>query len=737
MVDLLAELAGRHPPLHDMLQGLDPWQLRAVLADDPALLVRAQVGSGKTTVLTHKVLWLHVGLGVPLERIAVLTFTNRAAAEIADRIARLAPAGRPGPRQLWLTGTFHAVALALLRGPLPVERLGYKHNFRIIDTDERDALWQRLIGSHELTIKHRRQLERRLHRLEEGELLFGNMRQADDIEQLAELVQAEKVRIGLMDFDDLLLNAQALLAMQPLDPPPAWVVVDELQDCNLGQLELIERLAGPKTRLFAVGDANQVIYGWRGSTLGVFEAFERRHDARVLGLPANYRCSGNIVTCARAFLAGSGPVADAQRADLDGLVATREDGQPLDIIRHHDERAEAAWLADELRNRHESGAAWSALGVMTRTRRQLAPIRAALAEAGLPARDLAAAEANLPARRWLLQLLRSGLQPEDGEGARAALTHTTWGVLSATTLSPRRVRETAESQQLEGIAAVRARAAAIARVRQRDDRGLALEVLDRLSGLRQWLGQQRGELTASALLEHLHVMALLRPTTANYTANLAACAAALDDWLYEAGLVGGAMELALVEVLGGVALGRRRSAEEEPPDGVSLLTIHAAKGLEFDHVYICGANEGLLPIAGAVNQPAGLAEERRLFFVALTRARETVTLTWLASPGQARVVAEPGPFLHLLPADLVRWHDGPPGDDGPVGADGPPGAVEALGAAAAPFTVGDAVRHKRYGAGQVVAIDDAAVRCRFEGFGDKRFLLAMCPVTRVSRPSDP
>lgn len=740
---LLADLAPRQPALHALLESLDAWQLQAVLADDPALLVRAQVGSGKTRVLAHKVLWLHLGCGVPLERIAVLTFTNRAAGEISARIGQICASGRPRPQQMWLMGTFHGVALTLLRGALPVERLGFRRDFRVMDSQEKEALWLRLIGSHELNIKHRRQLERRLQRLDEGELLFGNMRQPDDIEALAELIQAEKVRVGLMDFDDLLLNTQALLALQPLDPPPAWIVVDELQDCNLQQLELTERLAGPETRLFAVGDANQVIYGWRGSSLGVFEAFEQQHKARVLGLPANYRCSGNIVACARAFLAGSGPIAQAQTADLHGLVATRAAGEPLDIIRHHDERAEAAWLAGHVQQRHAAGVAWSELAIMTRTRRQLGPLRAALADANVPVNDVAAADGQLPVLRWLLQLLRSGLNPADGEGARAALTHADWGALSATTLSPRRVRETEEALGLHGLAAVTARARAIKRLRRQDDRELALDVLRRLANLGAWLARQRDHVDAEAVLRHLRVSPLLRPTAANHAALLQACRSSLDDWLYEAGLIGGSRALALAEVLGGVALGRQRRPKVATTDGVSLLTIHAAKGLEFDHVYVCGANEGLLPIAGAVNQPAGLAEERRLFFVALTRARETVTLTWLASPGQLRVVAEPGPFLRLLPQDLVRWHDGPPVSSAAPVADAtgpsprclttPVAAVSARPA----FATGDRVRHKRYGVGVVGAVDDAAVHAHFEGFGDKRFLLAMCPLQRVMPPSDP
>ncbi len=734
---LLAELAGREPELHRMLDRLDPWQLQAVLADDRAQLVRAQVGSGKTTVLAHKVLWLHLACGVPLERMAVLTFTNRAAGEIADRIAALAPGGAPRPQQLWLTGTFHAVALALLRSALPLETLGYRRDFRVIDTEERAELWQRLIAEHDLNIKHRRKLERRLALLEEGRLLYGNMRHPDDIEHLAEVVQAEKVRAGLMDFDDLLLNAQALLAGAPLEPALDWVIVDELQDCSIDQLELVGQLAGPTTKLFAVGDPNQVIYGWRGSSMDVFDVFAQMHDARLLGLPVNYRCSATVVACARAFLAGSGPVAEAQRADLEGLVATREAGEPLAIIRHHDPVSEAGWLAARLAELHREGTPWAQMAVMTRTRRQLVAIRTALTDAGVPVADPVRGPAEEPVLTWLLRLLRGGLFPNEGENARRALVDERWGVLSPKTMSARRVREAGDG--VADLAAVITRAMALKRGRAQDDRRLALEVLDRMRTLPAWLIAQRPAPDADALLEHLRVPALLRPTAARYAAQLAACRTRLDEWLAEAALIGGTLDRDLAEVVGAEALGsRRRTRNETVADGVVLLTIHAAKGLEFDHVFISGANEGLLPIAGAMADPAGLAEERRLFFVALTRARHTVTLSWHSSPEQARIMPEAGPFLRLLPADLVVWHDVPPATaerrrDAVTGLDagdeGDEGAGEE-GVSDAPLAAGDAVRHRRYGAGVVESVTESAVTCRFESVGSKTFLLSMCPLER-------
>lgn len=776
--DALAAIAGRHPALHARLTGLDPWQLRAVLADDEALLVRAQVGSGKTTVLVHKLLWLHLVQGVPLHRMAVLTFTNKAAGEIAQRIADLAPGGPPPASDLWLMGTFHSVARSLLARVLPIETLGYQGGFHVIDTLERDAMWARLIAERGLNIKHARKLARRIEALDEGRLLYGNMKKADDLEQLVDLYREEKLRLGAMDFDDLLHGAQALLARHPLDPAPAWVVIDELQDCSPDQLDLIARLRGEGSRIFAVGDPNQVIYGWRGSSLGVFERFEQRHGARTCTLPVNYRCSGTIVEAARAFLGTSGPVAQAQRADLQALTATRARGAKIDVVRHHDALSEAHYLAARIAAMVAEGTAPEQIAVLTRTRRQLPPMRAVLQAAGLTAVEASTAAAReQPVVRWLCRLLRAGLVAGDDESVRVALTHPDYGVLPESALKPPALRAFREASGLCGLPAI----SAFLRQPQgrrgaRGDLPLALEVVDRLAALPAWLrGETDLEVPAdgapprtsvpsdpTTLLDWLGVRSLLRPTASHHLRDVDEAEGWLQGVWEEARERGGAFDVALADAISGASLGERRprGGWQRQAGAVSLMTMHASKGLEFDAVFISGANDGLLPVGGALNDPAGLAEERRLFFVALTRARDRVEIGWHVAPEHARIRSEPSPFLRMLPSNLVRWLDGPepPASAPPARASVARGAVAAdpppAGAPRSPPTAssgappspesgppatpgawraGEAALHHKYGEGRISRLEPGAVFCTFPGHGEKRFVTAMCPLKRPAR----
>ncbi len=477
-----ASIQGRHPGLGERLARLNAWQLAAVLAEDAAVMVRAQVGSGKTTVLVDKILTLHLVRGVPLERIVVLTFTCKAALEIRRRVGKLGC-----DAVALVAGTFHSVA----------RRLG---DYRVIAPTALEALWRQLITEHRLTIRYQNKLSRRMEALALGRPLYGNMRHADDIVRLAELADEACCEAGVLDFDTLLEEAGALLERQPMDPSPEWILIDEFQDCDEAQLRFLERLAGPESRLFAVGDPNQVIYSWRGSAPELFGRFERAHGAAVHRLPVNYRSSGSILACARVFL----------RQDTE-LVPTRERGEPVRILQHHSPTSEAIYLAHRVAELHAGGTAWRQIAVLVRTQDQ----RAALAE--------------LPCE---------------------------------------------------------------------------------------------------------------------------------------------------------------------------VMTIHAAKGLEFEHVFICGANDGLMPLGG------DLAEEQRLFFVALTRARETLEISWYTAPEQPRFHPRPSPFLRMMPPNLVNWER--------------PRTTNEQSAATA-WKTGQMVRHRRYGVGELIAVDGDSLVVQFPGWGEKRF----------------
>ncbi len=563
----LAAVETASPRLHARLAALDPAQQAAVLADDPAALVRAQVGSGKTTVLVHKALHLHLVGGVPLDQLAILTFTTKAAAELRARLDEVL--GRvTTAAERWLMGTFHGVALALLQRVLPIEQVGHRRDFTVLDEDAAVALIDELAAAHHLRVGHRRRLRDRLRAVAAGGA--GSA----DVARLATLVSEAKRARNAMDFDDLIDHATTLLAAAADVARPRWILVDELQDCEPRELELVGRLRGSATGFFGVGDPRQAIYGWRGGGPDGFARAAATLGCMIHELPASYRSTRTILDGARAVL-GVQPVAGGE------LVGVRSAGPPIVVRRHHDPVAEASYLAARLTALHADGVPHAELAVLCRLRAQVDALGLALRAHGVPC----ATEV-------------------DGAG---------------------------------------------------DDDGRA-------------------------------------------------------------------------------------------PDGVRVLTLHAAKGLEFRHVFIAGANLGILPLI-IRDRVDDEAEERRLLFVGLTRAKDSVELSYVACPHQFGALGAPSPLLYLLPAAVVEWHDA----TAPIVVAAPPLVIvaplpeviarpappaPAAVAADGPWHVGQAVRHPRYGAGVVVGLAGDTVECEFGKLGARAFPLRLCPLVAVVRPPD-
>lgn len=349
------------PALDASLRALDPDQRAAVLSSERATLVHAQVGSGKTTVLVHRAAYLHVVHGVPLEQIAILTFTNRAASELRQRLdALLGRATTDGER--WIVGTFHAVAAALLRRALPVDRVGRTHAFSILDDEAAIDLAVAVARRDRIRPGRRATLRDRL-------------RTVPALAPLAEAVMAERRARDTMDFDDLIEHATTLLG--DATPAVAHVLIDELQDCEPRELAFVRGLVTARTQFFAVGDPLQSIYGWRGAAPTLFAKTTAQLHCRVRTLPNSYRSTHTLLLGARAILG-------EQPAAIGTLVPVRGPGPKISIVRHHDVTAEAAYLAARLSELHATGVAWSELAVLCRLRVQVAELAAALATRGVP-----------------------------------------------------------------------------------------------------------------------------------------------------------------------------------------------------------------------------------------------------------------------------------------------------------------------------------------------------------------
>ncbi|MCB9831388.1 MAG: ATP-dependent helicase [Planctomycetes bacterium] len=670
-VDLDA-LRAEAPLLARRLAELDPWQVAAVLDPARSLLLRAQVGSGKTTVLVAKLLALIERDRLPAERIAVMTFTNKAAAEIRDRVSQaLGGAALMAGLQV---GTFHGHCRSLLRRHLDPESSGRSRAFRLLDERSRLEVLRELIARDRLRIAYAARLDRRIERWRAGEALFGNMKRADDIEALHRAYEDEKRRRDLVDFDDLIALGRETARTLPAEARPAFIVVDEFQDSDPEQLALLEDWRGADGGLFAVGDPDQVIYSWRGGSADLFDDFARRFGGRELRLPRNYRSSETILEAARFVL---GPLAASH-----DLVATRAEGAGIVVRQHHDPVAEARHIATSLRD-----TLGLRVGILVRTREQMEPLREQLEAAGLTVRLRERRRAEDPLATWFQDHL-DGLAGGSGAELARSLGHPVFGFPG---LAGRRLEAagadlaTLLERWLPGSAA---------------DRCFLIETLTRA---RVALGATWSD--PSSLLRALGIEHFLEPRSSRFEGRRRR----VLGWL-EAALVSAPADwLAFLRDL--LVLGDEVT-DRDDEEGVELMTMHAAKGLEFDRVFISGANRGMIPLASSWGREEEEAEERRLLFVAMTRARDELEIGWFSRPPRAAAAAEPSPWLALIPDRLLRAED-------PIGVEG--GEVDEA------FGPGVLVRHPRYGEGVVLELRDGQVRCRFPR-GERSFSLTLCPL---------
>lgn len=392
---------------------LNEYQKKAVLDESQYAIVKAQVGSGKTTVLISKIFHLYKNLKVNFEDMVVLTFTNKAANEIKERIKKFDNTIEESKMNLF--GTFHSVALKLLREKLKVEELKYKNDFTVIDPDEVFELALQIISDNKLDIKYKKNIDKRLEMLKSGEFLYSAMKNKDDIESLAKLLKEEKVKLNKMDFDDLIDNANILLSQN--DHKAKYIIVDEFQDCNEAQLNFIKGLCDKKTNIFVVGDPNQMIYSWRGSRLNLFEEFKKEYSAKELSLPINYRSSTTILDAARRFLGNN-----------EALEGIRDYGNKIIIKNHYNPFNEAQYLADKITELKGENIDYNDIAILYRTQRQAEILENTFKKCNIPFQvSQKKTLKDIPVLHWVIRVLRSAVNPEDKNNLLLALMHEKYG----------------------------------------------------------------------------------------------------------------------------------------------------------------------------------------------------------------------------------------------------------------------------------------------------------------------
>jgi DNA helicase-2/ATP-dependent DNA helicase PcrA len=746
---------------------LNPQQDAAVRHPGGPLLVLAGAGSGKTRVLTARIAHLIRERGVAPSRIFAVTFTNKAAGEMRARVAALLGAD---PRGLWI-GTFHALSARLLRREAAL--LGFGPNFTIYDQDDSESFIKRLLEQRGHSPKANP--PRAIHAIISGaknRMLLPEELGASAESPLERVAAEIYAALGpalrqanAMDFDDLLLLPLTLFAEHP-ERLAYWqrrfdhVLVDEFQDTNAAQYRLVKLLASEHRNLCVVGDDDQAIYGWRGADVRHMLSFQQDFPgATLVKLEQNYRSTQVILDAA------NGVIAENTRRLGKTLFTVTQGGEPVTLLTAADERDEAEWLAGELSRRAADGdVAYEAMAVLYRTNAQSRPLEEAFRFRGIPYRLVGAL--SFYERREVkdvLAYLRLIANPADDEAfARvvnvprrgigdASLKQlvrmaTQWGkpLLDAARAAERipdlrpNVR-TAFTGVAGLIDELRARHAAA-------DPATALERAVAATGYAQYLADEGAE-----GVERIENVQELIAGAAGWAETAEDEGDETGD---EAGEEGRGTGPSLIErYLTQAALVTSADQGTGDPTGVTLMTVHMAKGLEWPVVALAGLEDGLFPLARSAGEPGGLEEERRLCYVGLTRAREKLYLSWARTRyrnGRLEL-SEPSRFLEALPAGALEersttpsWDRSARGGRG-AGARGgrPPRATPAeldweveASQDAPQYSTGERVRHRKFGGGVVRAVSGSGrelkVTVEFDDqeIGTKQLLVAYAGLER-------
>jgi DNA helicase-2/ATP-dependent DNA helicase PcrA len=720
------------------LEQLNPEQLAAVTAPDEHLLVLAGAGSGKTRVLTTRIAWLiHSGRVSPAGVLAV-TFTNKAAREMFTRLTAMLPLN---PRGMWI-GTFHGLAHRMLRAHH--RDAGLPREFQILDAQDQLAAVKRLARALGLDPERfpPREIQAFINARKEEGLRAGDLARTDaPTRRYAELYAAydeQCQREGVVDFAELLLRSYELLARNELLREHyaarfRHILVDEFQDTNRLQYRWLKLLASGGAAVFAVGDDDQSIYRFRGAHVGNMADFEREFRVRkVVRLERNYRSHGNILAAANALIARN-------RNRLGKNLWTEAGaGEPLVVFEAQSDAEEAGFIVERTRALVRSDVPLSAIAVLYRSNAQSRVIEHALFTAGLAYRvygglrffERAEVKHALAYLRLLAfagddsAFLRVANFPPRGIGAR------TLELLA----DAARARGTS---LWEAVASLEGRAAhSLAAFRDLIERMRAetvgLPLPQRVAHVIAASGLEAHYRAEREGAERLENLGELVNAAATFVAEEHASGLASGDGDPE-----GPATDPLNAFLAHAALEAGEHQAAEGREALQLMTVHSAKGLEFDTVFLAGLEEGLFPHEQSLAERDGLEEERRLAYVAITRARRRLYLSYARTRmlhGQTRYHL-PSRFLDEIPAGLVKWLAPRRGLALPTAPTRAPARSPEkpfggrASAAAAGFRIGQSVRHPKFGAGVIVDAEgqgsDARVQVNFGREGVKWLAVAV------------
>jgi DNA helicase-2/ATP-dependent DNA helicase PcrA len=749
----------------NLLDGLNPQQREAVLYRGPALLIVAGAGSGKTRVLTHRIAHLLGNKEAWPSQILAITFTNKAANEMRERIRHLVG----DPEGMWIR-TFHSACLQILRRE--AERLGHNSNFTVYDTGDSRALIKRLIKAGGYDIDSLKPqvvaavISKAKNELQTAEDFAANVDtknpKSSAIAEIFTAYEHEKKRNNAFDFDDLIGETVFLLRAFPevaanYQRKFRHILVDEYQDTNHAQYSLIRELTkpihsahaipDPKTgellgpaSLTVVGDSDQSIYAFRGADIRNISEFSKDFaGAHTILLEQNYRSTQNILSAANAVIAKN-----FDRPDKN-LWTDAGAGEQIIQFTAIDERHEAGFIVDQIQEHHGEGIAYSQMAILYRTNALTPSIEAELKSQRVPYAVIGGLKFyERKEIKDALAYLTAISNGRDDEAIRRVLNEPGRGIGEKTELKIAQLARTNQISFREALG-------------YSQDLGLGPKLTEAIAKFAKLLTELEAMAQTSKISDAL-IEALVR---SGYRYNLEMSRDPQDEARVENldALVGQVVEYqlrnqeaTLADYLAEITLA---AAADEIDDGsgqVSLMTLHTAKGLEYPVVFIAGLEQGTLPHMRSFEEVGGLAEERRLFYVGITRAMKQLYLTLALQRtlfGQMNSTM-PSNFLIDIPTELVDQRgaerEKPMYQARAVGSgnyDRPAREKKVWNNAITQvrnneglvLAVGDKVKHDDFGLGTVIATTGEGARqtaeIRFERIGTKRLMVRVAPIERL------
>ena len=753
----------------DYLKGLNPSQRQAVEQTEGPVMIVAGAGSGKTRVITYRVAHL-IQKGIDPFQILVLTFTNKAAKDMRERITKVVGAEA---KSIWM-GTFHSVFAKILR--VEANKIGYPNNFTIYDTDDSKGLIKAILKEMNLDDKlynanfvYGRISMSKNNLISAAEYNKNEQIQADDFSsgrgqlgKIYETYAARCFKAGAMDFDDLLFKTNVLLKDHPdvlnkYQHKFKYLMVDEYQDTNFSQYLIVKKLAAVNYNLCVVGDDAQSIYGFRGANIQNILNFQKDYpDARIFKLEQNYRSTQNIVNVANSIIANN-------KNQLDKNVFSENDeGDKIKITRSFSDNEEGKSVAESIvQERANTSLDWSDFAILYRTNAQSRSMEEALRKLNVPYKIYGGL--SFYQRKEIKDLIayfRLTFNPSDEAAFKRVINYPARGI-GKTTIDKIIIAADEHNKTMFDI---------ILDANQYLDNRAAISVSNFATAIQSFAAVAKNNNAYDAALHIAQHSGLLKDLYDDKSVeglsryeNVQELMNGIKEFSEREDIEDRGLDVFMQDV---ALLTNDDNDKPENKDTVSLMTIHSSKGLEFPQVYIVGLEENLFPSQMSLNSRSDLEEERRLFYVAVTRAEKKLHISYATSRFKfgTLINCEPSRFLDeiepkYLELDFIKkqasdnpffenertqWKSkttaAPQGDvfSKPKPATAPVKTTSLLAKAHVPsagfapddtsgLQVGQEVEHERFGYGKVVNLEgnkpDVKATIFFKEIGQKQLLL--------------